>query len=80
MKKIDRAIKDFAEYRREAIKSNGVMNPGIKTEILRRINVFLYRYENGEMTPCEIMRKLSSDCMRDGENMSYYWSDIFVEL
>lgn len=80
MKKIDRAIKDFAEYRREAVKSNSFINPGIKTEILRRINIFLYRYENGEISPCEIMRKLSSDCIRDGENLAPYWSDVFVDL
>ena len=70
-----RCVKEFANYRKLAVKNNELMNPGIKKEILLRISETLCYFERDMITPCEAMRLLSEDCMRDGEDMGAYWED-----
>lgn len=70
-----RCVKEFANYRKLAVKNNELMNPGIKKEILRRIDGMLNYFKLGAITPCEAMRLLSTDCISDGEDMGAYWEE-----
>lgn len=67
-----RFVKEYANYKIDWIKNNEYMNPGIKTEILKRIGNTVEMLKKGMITIDECMRLLSMDCMREWENMEDY--------
>ena len=67
-----RFVDEYANFKRRQIKANDMMNPGIKAEILRRVEKVMENSRRGNITLDETMRLLSMDCMTEGEDMSKY--------
>lgn len=54
-----RFVKEYANYKRNELKSNDLMLPEIKEELLRKLEIRMRNYERGMICTDEIMRLLS---------------------
>ena len=68
---VARYIKEFASAQRKALQFNKLMNPGIKAELLRRIDNALKMRERGFITASEAIR-LVGGFIESGEDMTEY--------
>ena len=70
-----RVIDEYYNFKVRGIKNSGMINPGIKREVLRRMEDAKKNVNRGYITGDEFMRWLSNDCMRDDEDMSEFWEE-----
>ena len=70
--KFPRFINEYKNFVMKNISHNELMNPGIKAEIIRRINVYYDMIKSGQITIHEYMAVLSRDCMHENEDMEKY--------
>lgn len=67
--KVERFIVEYANNRRARIENNELMNPGIKAEIIRRIDMAIKAREKQFITIDEAINLIHGT---DGEDMSQY--------
>ena len=70
-----RFIDEYYNFKVRSTKRNSMMNPGIKAEILRRMENAMKYVRNGMICVDEFMRVLSMDCCREDEDMGQYAVD-----
>lgn len=63
---------EYYNFKVRCIKKNGMINPGIKAEMLRRMENVKKHLHRGNITVDEYMRLLSQDCCREDEDMGQY--------
>jgi hypothetical protein len=70
-----RFIEEYYNFKIRVIERAPLMNPGIKREILRRMENAKQSVRRGFITVDEYMRLLSYDCCGDDEDMSEYMEE-----
>lgn len=70
-----RFVDEYYNFKVRGIKNNGMMNPGIKREILRRMERAKFNLHRGYIVVDEYMRLLSNDCCYPDEDMSEFWEE-----
>lgn len=72
-----RFVDEYYNFKVRSIKASPLMNPGIKREILRRMERAKFNLHRGYIVVDEYMRLLASDCCHPDEDMSEYMEDGF---
>lgn len=70
-----RFLFEYASFKVKQIKAQEFINPGIRLEMLKRIDATISAAKRGVITLDETMRLLSMDCCAEGEDMSPYAID-----
>lgn len=70
-----RFVDEYYNFKVRGIKNNGMMNPGIKREILRRMERAKFNLHRGYIVVDEYMRLLSNDCCHPDEDMSEFMEE-----
>lgn len=74
-----RFVTEFANFQIKCVKHNELINPGIKSEIIRRIERICYHFKCGSITVNETMTALSKMGMEPNEDMSKYMNQTIAE-
>ena len=70
-----RFIDEYYNFKVRSTKGNSMINPGIKAEILRRMENAMKNVRRGMICVDEFMRLLSFDCCQEDEDMGQYAVD-----
>lgn len=68
---------EYYNHKVRSVQNSPLMNPGIKREILRRMERAKFNLDRGYIIVDEFMRQLSMECCNWDEDMSEYMEDGF---